>query len=116
MFKKAINDMVNICNYIEDFALIIDYSDKIIKIVDANEYENDILSIHFVDDEIKCYNEKYVEYPYIVDTIEELNKFVCKNILTLEFEMILDEMGANTNNFKELNEWIGKVKTMYILN
>ena len=50
MFKKVIDDMVNICNYIEDFALIIDYPDKIIKIVDANEYENDILSIHFVDD------------------------------------------------------------------
>lgn len=30
--------MVNICNYIEDFALIIDYSDKIIKIIEANEY------------------------------------------------------------------------------
>lgn len=116
MFKKAINDMVNICNYTKDFTLIIDYSDEIIKIVDANEYENDILSIHFIDDEIKCYNERYVEYPYIVDTIEELNKFVCKNILTLEFEMILDEMDINTNNFKELNEWIGKVKTMYILN
>ena len=108
--------MVNICNYTKDFTLIIDYSDEIIKIVGANEYENDILSIHFVDDEIECYNERYVEYPYIVDTIEELNKFVCKNILTLEFEMILDEMDINTNNFKELNEWIGKVKTMYILN
>lgn len=116
MFKKAINDMVNICNYIEDFALIIDYFDKIIKIVDANEYENDILSIHFVDDKIECYNERYVEYPYIVDTIKELNKFVCKDILTLEFKMILDEMDINTNNFKEINEWIGKVKTMYVLN
>lgn len=116
MFKEAIINMVNICNYTKDFALIINYSNEIIKIVDANEYENDILSIHFVNDEIECYNEKYVEYPYIVDTIEELNKFVCKNILTLEFEMISDEMGANTNNFKEINEWLGKIKTMYILN
>lgn len=116
MFKKAINDMVNICNCVEDFTLIIDYSDKIIKIVDANEYENDILSINFIDDEIECYNEEYTEYPYIVDTIEELNNFVLKNILILEFEMILDEMNINTNNFKEMNEWLGKVKTMYILN
>lgn len=30
--------------------------------------------------------------------------------------MILDEMDINTNNFKEINEWIGKVKTMYVLN
>lgn len=116
MFKKAINDMVNICNYTKGFALIIDYLDEIIKIVDVNDYENDILSIHFVDDEIECYNEKYVEYPYIIDTIEELNKFVCKNILTLNFEMILDEMGINANNFKEMNEWMGKIRTMYILN
>lgn len=116
MFKESIINMVNICNYTKDFALIIDYSDEIIKIVDANEYENNILSIHFVDDEIECYNDKYVEYPYIIDTIEELNKFVCKNILTLNFEMILDEMDINTNNFKEINEWMGKVKTMYVLN
>lgn len=30
--------------------------------------------------------------------------------------MILDEMNINTNNFKEINEWLGKVKTMYIFN
>lgn len=78
MFKEAINNILDMCNYTEDFTLVIDYSDKIIKIVDANEYENDILSINFIDDEIECYNEEYPEYPYIVDTIEELNNFVLK--------------------------------------
>ena len=116
MFKAAITNIANICNYINDFALIIDYADKIIKIVDANEYENDIISIHFVDDEIDCYNEKYVEYPFIVDTIEELNTFICRNILTLEFEMLLDEIDLNTSNFKELLECLGKMNAMYILN
>lgn len=116
MFKEAISNILDMCNCTEDFALIIDYSDKIIKIVDANEYENDILSINFVDDEIECYNEEYTEYPYIVDTIEELNIFVLKNILILKFKMVLDEMNINTNNFKEINEWLSKVKTMYIFN
>lgn len=116
MFKESINNIINICSHTDDFAVMIDFADKIIKIVDANEYENDIISIHFVNDEIECYNEKYVEYPYIINTIEELNKFVCKDILKLNFEMILDEMDININSFKEMNDWLGKVKTMYVLN
>lgn len=29
---------------------------------------------------------------------------------------ILDMCNINTNNFKEINEWLDKVKTMYIFN
>lgn len=111
MFQKAIDNIIYILETTDIFTLIIDYSDKIVKIVDTNEYDNTIIELHFENNEIQYHNEKYVGYP--VDNIEQLNDFICKDILKLYFEMFLDEKEINVGYFKKINNKLNELEEVY---